>query len=325
VKKFDSLEHLEHLIELLESSKNLQTKYTLHPMSNMSTISTKTLNMYAAARGGHVEALDALLAEQQRQDMSADQQRLLYVNAVKSSSIACVDVLVKHKLLCSSLAMDIAAELGDLAMLQHLHACGVRCTMASLDAAARNGHATVVHWLHAKRPFQCPQPRRQHVSAEEENDWKRHRALSLAIEHGHLRLAQTILELCYSHSSNSPKSSKSSNSSNKDDSNVDLRHALLDLFRYEGALQHAEGGVRAKTAAGLLGSMLRRLRAKGMMDMHAWVSDTFLPVASVSIASIVAELKLYQNSTPTITHDNDNTKRSWADAFRTRALQCSAA
>lgn len=299
----------------------------------MSTISTKTLDMYAAARGGHVEALDALLAEQQRQDMSADQQRLLYVNAVKSSSIACVDVLVKHKLLCSSLAMDIAAELGDLAMLQHLHACGVRCTMASLDAAARNGHAAVVHWLHAKRPFQCPQPRRQHVSAEEENDWKRHRALSLAIEHGHLRLAQTILELCYSHSSHSSDSSKSSksstnsNSSNKDD-RIDLRHALLDLFRYEGALQHAEGGVRAKTAAGLLGSMLRRLRVKGMMDMHAWVSDTFLPVASVSIASIVAELKLYQNITPThMPHDNVNTKRSWADAFhtRTRALQCSAA
>lgn len=100
-------------------------------------------------------------------------------------------------------AMDIAAERGDLALVQRLHALHATATTEAMDSAAAMGHLDIVQWLHEHRSEGCTTKAMNYAAASNHLDvvqWLHANrtegctaeAANGAASHGHLEMIQWL-------------------------------------------------------------------------------------------------------------------------------------
>lgn len=90
---------------------------------------------------------------------------------------------------CTTKAMDSAAGIGRLDMVKWLHENRSEgCTSAAMDIAAANGHLEVVKWLHANRSEGCPATALDAAAGYGSPGAVEH--------HNHLRVVQWIVSHC---------------------------------------------------------------------------------------------------------------------------------
>ncbi|GAB9468016.1 hypothetical protein Gpo141_00005344 [Globisporangium polare] len=110
-------------------------------------------------------------------------------------------------LVCSSDAVDFAAQYGHLQVIQWLHLQyqnQIRCTKRAMDFAATNGHLKVVQWLHMNRREGCSTAAMdgaaanghsemvQWLHANRSEGWSA-RAVDFAAQNGHLETLQWLI------------------------------------------------------------------------------------------------------------------------------------